>query len=386
MFSQALDSHHSLKTTALIGLWGLIAALASGCAPIHGDMVQQGAPSPHEVLQRNATRYGVCATAAIIRNRKLQSVETAQGCITESLITPESVFEAASLSKPVFAYAVLKLVQEGKMDLDAPVLKYLPQGYEHKAQAYRPDSQTDQVSDHRLQAITVRMALNHTSGLPNWSAGPLSFDLQPGEKWQYSGEGYVLLQRAVETVTNERLDEFMRRQVFQPLGMTHSEFTRQPKLEKHVVAGSTSDGTAMRPFPFLVPVAAFTLYTSAKDYGLFLTALLNDERTLRQIIDAPVPVNPKLDLSWGLGWGLERHADDVLIWHWGNNPGYRAFAMASTRSGDGFAMFTNSDSGLVLAQPFGNTVLAGGPHKVFRFHLLRDGLNNLLCETFDICL
>ncbi|MGC5271584.1 serine hydrolase, partial [Salmonella enterica] len=79
----------------------------------------------------------------------------------------DSIFEAASLSKPVFAYAVLKLVQTGKMDLDAPVLQYLPEGYLHQAQPYRETSKTERVTDPRLQDITVRMALNHTSGLPN---------------------------------------------------------------------------------------------------------------------------------------------------------------------------------------------------------------------------
>ncbi|MFX5464561.1 serine hydrolase, partial [Acinetobacter baumannii] len=91
---------------------------------------------------------------------------------------------------------------------------------------------------------------------------------------------------------------------------------------------------------------AFSLYTSAGDYGLFLATLLNDERTLKQITDSPVPVNPKLNLNWGLGWGLQRQADDTVIWHWGNNPGYRAFAMASSMRGDGFVIFTNSDAGL----------------------------------------
>lgn len=377
---------HPLKKTALLSLWGLITGLASGCASVHDETAPAQVSPPREVLQHNATRYGVCATAAIIKHRQLQSVETAQGCTTDSLLTPDSVFEAASLSKPVFAFAVLKLVREGKMDLNAPVLKYLPGGYVHQAQPYRLDSKTDQVSDPRLQAITVRMALNHTSGLPNWAGGPLAFDGQPGEKWQYSGEGYVLLQRAVEAVTHEKLDEFMERQVFQPLGMKNSGFVRQSRLEKHIVAGSTKDGTVIRPFPFRVPVAAFTLYTSAQDYGLFLATLLNDESTLKQIIGSPVTVNPKLDLSWGMGWGLERKTDDVVIWHWGNNPGYRAFVMASTKSGDGFVMLTNSDIGFALAKPFGDTVLPEGAHKVFRFHLLRDGLSNLLCETFDVCL
>lgn len=190
-------------------------------------------------------------------------------------MTPDSVFEAVSLSKPVFAYAVLKLEQDGKLDLDAPVLNYLPAGYGHQAQPYKQNSKTDQVTDPRMQGITVRTVLNHTSGLPNWAGGPLTFEGEPGKRWRYSGEGYVLLQRAVEAVTHEKLDEFMERQVFQPLGMKNSAFIRQTRLEQHIVAGSTSDGTVMRSFPFKIPVAAVTLYTSAKDYGLFLAALLN---------------------------------------------------------------------------------------------------------------
>ena len=261
-----------------------MAATCAGCASVDSGKAEQETLSPREVLQLKAAKYGVCAAAAVVKDRKLQPIEAAQGCTINSPLTPESVFEAASLSKPVFAYAVLKLVQEGRMDLDAPVVTYLSQGYEHKSQPYLADSKTDVVSDRRLQAVTVRMALNHTSGLPNWSSGPLAFDLPPGEKWQYSGEGYVLLQRAVEAVTNEKLDEFMARRVFKPLGMTHSEYTRTPRLEKYVVPGSTRDGTAMRPFPFRVPISAFTLYTSAQDYGLFLATLLNDERTLRQIV------------------------------------------------------------------------------------------------------
>ena len=363
-----------------------MAVIFAGCAITSGDTAALAPPPFREALQLNAAKYGVCnAAAAVIKGRRLESVETVQGCATELVLTPESVFEAASLSKPVFAYAVLKLVQEGKMDLDAPVLKYLPQGYVHSFQPHLADSASDRVSDQRLQAVTVRMVLNHTSGLPNWSAGPLTFDQPPGDKWHYSGEGYVFLQRAVEAVTGEKLDAVMAHRVFEPLGMTHSEYTRKPRLEKFIVPGSTREGKTARSFPFQVPVAAFTLYTSAQDYGRFLAAVLNDERTLRQIVDASVPVNPQLDLNWGLGWGVERHVDDAVIWHWGNNPGYRAFVMASTRTGDGFVVMTSNERGLALAEPLGERIVPGGPHKTFRFHLLRNGLANLLCETINLC-
>lgn len=375
-----------------IGLWAVIAALCAGCAA-----VPQGSPAamlpqaplstapPQESLQQLAGRHAVCGAAvAVIRQRALHSVEAVQACAGLPQATPDSIFEAASLSKPVFAYAVLQLVQQGRMALDAPVLAYLPQGYTHRHQPYLADSPADPVSDPRLQAVTVRMALNHTSGLPNWAGGPLAFSGTPGDHWAYSGEGYVLLQRAVEAVTGEGLDAFMARQVFGPLGMDHSAYTRQPGFEPFILPGTDRHGAALQPWPFRVPVAAFTLYTSARDYGLFLAALLRDQPSLAQIVASPVPVNPQRRLAWGLGWGIEQGQGGDLLWHWGNNPGYRAFTMASPASGDGFVLLTDSDNGMALAEPVGRQVLPG-PHQVYRFHLLRDGLANLLCETLDVC-
>jgi len=403
MFREVSAVPRLLPYGARAGLWFAIAMFCVGCTSMKERNAQSPAPqeatqkSPlqtassqqtalHERLTLLASRHGICnADLAVVRNRELQSVDAAYGCADYASATQESVFEAASLSKPVFAYAVLKLVQQGKLDLDAPVLSYLPRGYAHRHFAHLADSPVDQVSDPALSAVTVRMALNHTSGLPNWSNGPLVFDGKPGAQWQYSGEGYVLLQRAVEAVTGENFDEFMQRTVFGPLGMTRSAYTREAKLEKHIVPGRDGRGGVLTPLPFREPVAAFTLYTSARDYGRFLAALLKDERSLQQIVASPVPVSAKLDLSWGLGWGLERNRGEVFLWHWGNNPGYRAFVMASPRTGDGFVMFTNSETGLALAQPIGEEVLAG-PHQVFRYHLLRDGLANLLCETLDVCL
>jgi CubicO group peptidase (beta-lactamase class C family) len=379
MFRVVCSILRVLPFGARAGLWFGIAILCAGCA-----VSQQAVPDDR--LQRLATRYGICDVAvAVVRNRALQSVDTAHGCAGQFPPVQDGVFEAAPLSKPVFAYAVLKLVQQGKMDLDAPVLKYLPHGYTHRYFAYRADSPVDQVSDPKLAAVTVRMALNHTSGLPNWSDGPLAFGGKPGATWQYSGEGYVLLQRAVEAVTGESLDGYMKRTVFGPLGMAHSAYTRQAELEASIVPGSNFYGDVLAPYPFREAVAAFTLYTSAGDYGRFLAALLNDEPTLRQIADAPVPVSPKLGLGWGLGWGLEQNQEDVFLWHWGNNSGYRAFVMASPRTGDGFVMFANSDKGLSLAEPLGVAVFPG-QHPVYRYHLLRDGLANLLCEKLDVCL
>lgn len=340
----------------------------------------------HDRIHHLAYRYGICDVAvAVVRNRELQSVDAAHTCAGQVPAAEESVFEAASLSKPLFAYAVLKLVQEGKMSLDAPLLSYLPQGYAHRHFAHRPDSPIDQVSDPALSAVTVRMAMNHTSGLANWSNGPLAFTAKPGARWQYSGEGYVLLQRAVETVTGEPLDKYMERTVFRPLAMTHSSYTHNAGLENAIVSGTNFYDEVLPNYPFREAVAAYSLYTSAGDYGRFLAALLSDPALLRQTVDSPASLDAKPGLGWGLGWGLERRACETYLWHWGNNSGYRAFVMVSAQSGDGFVMLTNSDKGLALAEPLGEQLLPG-PHPVYRLHFLRDGLANYLCEKVDICL
>src|SRR5215467_468183 len=96
-------------------------------------------------------------------------------------IDDDTVFEAASLSKPVFAYAVLKLVEQGKLGLDVPLTSYLPKPY---------------IADDRLKEITARFVLSHRTGFPNWrgEGNPLTIHFTPGERFSYSGEGFVYLQ------------------------------------------------------------------------------------------------------------------------------------------------------------------------------------------------
>lgn len=93
-----------------------------------------------------------------------------------------------------------------------------------------------------------------------------------------------------------------------------------------------------------------------------------------------MPVDSRLNLSWGNGWGIERVGSDTYLWQWGNNPGYRSFVMASPRTGAGFVLLTNSESGLALSEPIAKAVLPDA-HRVFRFRMLRDGLSYLLCDT-----
>lgn len=341
----------------------------------------------HSTLVRLAARHHICGVAiAVVKDRKFDSIDSATGCLPALTVNSDSVFQAASLSKTVFAYEVLKLVEQGKLELDAPIMKYLPQGYRHQFNPFatKPPFKIDIVTDSRIQEVTIRMVLNHTSGLPNWASGSLSFDSTPGAKWQYSGEGFVLLQRAIEEVTGKSLDKLMIEQVFKPQAMSHSDYIWSSQLEQNMLSGNKANGTPRARWDFTTPIAPVTLYTSAADYGKFLVTLLNDGHLLKQITETPVTVDPRLNLSWGLGWGIERTKDDLFIWHWGNNPGYRAFVIASVRTGNGFVMLTNSENGLKLAKPITQKVLPG-EHKIFQFSMLGDSITDVLCQTLSLC-
>ena len=323
----------------------------------------------HDTLKILATRHHICGvTVAVIKNRKLEAVDFASGCTPAPTLDPNTVFQAASLSKPVFAYAVLTLVAQGKLGLDVPVATYLPHGYRHRFDPLKA-APAELVTDPRLAAITVRMILNHTSGLPNWASGPLDLSATPGTKWRYSGEGYLLLQRAVEAVTKQPLDQFMAAKVFRPLGMRHSHFVWSERIEHDLLPGTNANGTPRQPIRFDTPIAAASLYTTAKDYGTFLAHLLNQAAVLRQITASPVMVDRRLGVTWGLGWGIEAHDGERSIWQWGNNAGYRAFVMGSVRTGDGFVLLTNSENGLRLAEPIARKILPPA-HSLFKFSLL----------------
>ncbi len=357
----------------------LVACLFASCfQATSGELLS---PDLKVFVEQQAREKHVCAVAySTIHAGKIVSAGGASGCDHGPEPTGDSVFQAASLSKPVFAYAVLKLAQEGSLNLDAPLVSYLPKGYLHIQNlfAFGQLPVSDRVVAPELQAVTARMILCHTSGLPNWSSGPLVFDFKPGTGWQYSGEGYMLLQRVVESITNEKLDNFLRRRIFDPLGMYNTSFQWKPQFTDAFMPGMPDYMKIPEAF------APFSLHTTAKDYAKFLAVLMADEQTLQLIVQSPVSVDPKLDLSWGLGWGLERSKKEVFIWQWGNNPGYRAFVMASMSSRDAIVILTNSENGLTMAEPIVTMVLPS-THSVFKSYLVREGISYFFCKNLDWC-
>lgn len=319
---------------------------------------------PPEVL---ASQLGVCSAAyVVLRAGQPGGPVAISGCAPATL-RPDAIFQAASLTKPVVAFAALRLAQAGRLDLEAPVAHYLPGGYRHfqsPLQRAAGDSH-DLVPAHTLQRVTVAQLLNHSAGFPNWTSSALSFKSEPGERWSYSGEGYVLLQSVIESIVQTDLATYLDQNLFAPLGMGDSSLVWRDAFEERAVTGTTILGIQHRG-RFRSAVAAASLYTTAADYARFMAALLASEPLLSKVLSKAVNADQALGLQWGLGWGIEQGPTGPFIWQWGNNAGFRAFAMASATSKDGFVLFTNNDRGMSLAASLAQSVLPGD-HNAFRF-------------------
>lgn len=200
-------------------------------------------------------------------------------------VTDSTIFEAASLSKPVFAYGVLKLVDQGKLDLDQPLSKYLPKPYID--------------GDPRLDKITARYVLSHRTGFPNWrgDGDSLTIHFTPGERFSYSGEGFVYLQKVVEQVTGKSLNDYMTGAVFDPLHMTSSSYVWRPDFDSRTALPHDAAGQPSEKWKPKEANAASSLQTTAGDYALFVEALLNGiglkPATLREMEKSQIAVDPE---------------------------------------------------------------------------------------------
>jgi CubicO group peptidase (beta-lactamase class C family) len=318
-----------------------------------------------------AASEGVCyCSYATLKAGIAQAPMVVQGCRPAKTAGPDGILQAASLTKPVVAFLVLELARAGRMDLHSAVSTYLPEGYLHRQKPFAgpADRHTDRVPPATLARIPVATLLNHSSGLPNWSGSALAPAFDPGQRWQYSGEGYLLLQAVITAVTGESMESAVSRHVLDPLGMRDSRMRLTDDIRGRVISGTGWLGRDEH-FEFNEPNAAASLYTTAGDYAKFMGALASRSDLMSLTMAHPMPVDRDLGLAWGYGWGIEAAKGGPYLWQWGNNPGYRAFAMLSATTGDGFVLMTNSANGLRLAASLAQATVPAD-HGVFRFPML----------------
>lgn len=259
---------------------------------------------------------------------------------TKESIDRETTFEAASLSKPLFAYIFFKLMEEGIIDLDTPLYKYMP---------YK-----DIEEDENYMLITARMVLSHTTGFPNWrSKEQLTIDFSPGSKFSYSGEGFVFLQKVIEKITGKSLEDMAAEIVFKPLGMGHSSYVWNEKINNNIAIGHNENGQVQDKREFDQANSAYSLYSNSEDYAKFLIAVMNHTELSQDIFNEMMKIqimipNYEEQLSWGLSWGLQNIQDRSIAWHWGDNGGYKNYVFFDIVNKIGLVCFTNSDNGLFI--------------------------------------
>lgn len=276
-------------------------------------------------------------------------------------ITPDTMFQAASLSKPVTAWGVMSLVEAGLVDLDASVQHYLTR--------WRLPS-----LESEAQGVTVRRLLSHTAGIsvPGYRGLPASRSLPgledalsgkagsaavrltqpPGKGFCYSGGGYGLLQLLVEEVTGQSFARFMRATVLEPLGMVRSAFGGIPVPEDiatpHDWKGNPID---LLQYPI---AAAAGLISTAADLARFVAAGVRGPDKApagrgvltRGTVRLLLSPQPEAADEWALGYATQVLANGIRIhYHTGSNPGFTAAIAAAAEPGEGLVVLTNSDRG-----------------------------------------
>ena len=291
---------------------------------------------------------------------------------TKAPLTTHANIYGASLSKVVFTVLVLKLVEEGIINLDKPLQDYLPQPiYTYTPKTKWHDHYADLQTDSLYRKITARMCLDHTSGFPNWRWDmpdqKLRVMFEPGTHYSYSGEGMVYLQIVLEKMLGKPLQTLAAEKIFTPLGMQHSAYQWLPAYEADYAVGHKSNGELYEKDKDNEPRSPSTLETTLDDLTLFITAVLQHKlisaastqqmftpqirlRSAHQFgpkawQDTTSTANDNISLSYGLGWGLLKSPYGWGAFKEGHGDGFQHYCIIFPEKKAGILIMTNSDNG-----------------------------------------
>lgn len=311
-------------------------------------------------LQERMQHYGVPGVEiAVIEDFKVAWYKTYGLADRETgqPVVKETLFQAGSVSKPVAAFGALRLVEAGKLPLDADVNTVL--------KSWKlPDNEF--TASHK---VTLRQLLSHTGGLTVHGFGgyavgeqvpdivqvldgagpansePVRVDKTPGEGFRYSGGGYTIAQLLMTDVTGKPFAPLMDELVIGPIGMTRSTFTQPlpPDWLIHAAAGVLPDGSAVPGKRHTYPeMAAAGLWTTAEDLALFAIEMQNALRGESQLMskDMAQTMTTPVDAGYALGWGIRQQA---YFSHAGWDEGFCAVLTAHLEDGYGVVVMINAN-------------------------------------------
>jgi len=272
---------------------------------------------------------------------------------------PEMIFNHGSNGKVLTAWGILRLVEQGALDLDAPVNRYL-QRWQVQSTEFNPDD------------VTLRRLLSHTAGLTvhgftdygprrvlptlvqvlngrNQLDGAVRLAWQPGTHFEYSGGGFAVLQMVIEDVTGESFAAFMQREVTDPLGLSSLRWTWTPEL---VSQAPTPYGFSQEPLEYrqLASHAVGSEVSTVPDFARFVAAAVAGpagEPVGRgvlppEMVQQMISAQPATNGTAGFGYGLGSGGGGRLLMHFGSNPGWNAHFVLSTQRREGFVIANNS--------------------------------------------
>lgn len=332
-------------------------------------VVVKGSPTPCRTLRDRMTEMHVPGVSiAVVHNGV---IEWARGYGVKQLggaaVTPETLFQAGSISKPIAALGALRLVQEGKLALDSDVNSTLTT-WKIPDSAAAPGS-----------VVTLKKLLTHTAGftvhgfpgyaantsvptlvqvlngVPPTNTAPIRLESVPGSKWNYSGGGFTVMQQLVLDVTKKPFPKFLQETVLLPIGMTHSTY-EQPlpsKVGPLAAMPYMANGTAIAGGPHTYPeMAAAGLWTTPSDLARYIMEVQQSlqghaNHVLSQQVTKQMLTPGKG--RWGLGVEIGGSESNQYFSHGGVNKGYESLFVAYEHGGSGAVVMTNAQGGSQLA-------------------------------------
>lgn len=262
------------------------------------------------------------------------------GELSEGIAAPyNTIFNVASLTKPVTALVALKLISSSSLGLDEPLYNYW--------------TDPDVKSDPRNKKLTTRLILSHQTGFPNWrwikEDKKLSFEFDPGTQYQYSGEGMEYLRKALEKKYKKSLQQLADELIFKPAEMTSTSYIWDKTTDTlRVAVGYDKDGNRYETIKKNTPNGADDLMTTIEDYGNFLVHLINGDGLTKEVYEEMISKQVPSTRGKYFGLGIEHYdlGNGETAWsHGGSDNGVRTLFIILPKLKKGLLIFTNSDTG-----------------------------------------
>ena len=283
--------------------------------------------------------------------------------------TPNSVLYACSLAKNVFAYIVMQLVQENKLALDKPLVQYINRPLvDIRINGFRRGYQ-DLKNDKRIEKITARMCLTHSTGFPNWRwlepDKKLKIKFEPGTRYSYSGEGLFMLQYAIEQITGKGLEQLSQERVFVPFGMTSTSQIWQTKFDDKICYAHNAKGEPYELMKWDEASAGGSMSTTLADYTKFYEAMIQgkglNKKTFEDMTNPQIRIRSKqqfgpdswvdstdndaINLSYGLGVGVMKTPYGRAFFKEGHDDGLGHYTISFPDKKIAMIILTNNDNG-----------------------------------------